>query len=123
MLLKGLTWLVCFQLLGTVLNVLWIPYVPAPILGMLLLFVFLMVKRSDVPEPIAVAASSLLRYLPLILVPPAVGVMLYAKLLGDHFWAITAVMVLSVAMGLLVVGGGMQWLIKRKAAQEAHVDE
>lgn len=119
MLLKGLTWLVFFQLLGTVVNVLWMSYVPAPVLGMLLLFVFLFVRRSEVPEPIAVAASSLLRYLPLILVPPAVGVMLYAKMLGEHFWAITGVMLLSVALGLVVVGGGMQWLINRKLRQEA----
>ena len=123
MLLRGLTWLVAFQLLGTVLHVLWLSYVPAPILGMLLLFVFLVVKGSDVPEPIAQAAGSLLRYLPLILVPPAVGVMLYVGMLGEHFWAISATMLMSVVVGLLVVGGGMQWLINRKKSNEAGPNE
>lgn len=123
MLLRGFTWLVVFQLLGTVVNVLWIPQVPAPILGMLLLFVFLVFKRAEVPETIAQASGSLLRYLPLILVPPAVGVMLYTRLLGEHFLAIAAAMLLSVVIGLLFVGGGMQWLINRKQRKEAALDE
>lgn len=38
MLLRGLTWLVAFQLLGTVLNVLFLPMLPGPIIGMVLLF-------------------------------------------------------------------------------------
>ena len=35
MLLRGLTWLVLFQLLGTALNVLFLPMLPGPIIGML----------------------------------------------------------------------------------------
>ena len=74
MLLRGLTWLVLFQLFGTALNVLLLPMLPGPIIGMLLLFVFLLL-RGEVGEPLTVAASGLLRYLPLLLVPAAVGVM------------------------------------------------
>ena len=39
MLLRGLTWLVLFQLLGTALNVLILPVLPGPIIGLVLLFV------------------------------------------------------------------------------------
>ena len=73
MLLRGLTWLVLFQLLGTAINVLFLSMLPGPIIGMLLLFVFLLVN-GEVGEPLSVAASGLLRYLPLLLVPAAVGV-------------------------------------------------
>ncbi|MCR1761310.1 CidA/LrgA family protein, partial [Pseudomonas aeruginosa] len=38
MLLRGLTWLVLFQLLGTGLNVLLLPMLPGPIIGLVLLF-------------------------------------------------------------------------------------
>ncbi len=31
--LRGLTWLILFQLLGTVLNVLLLPILPGPIIG------------------------------------------------------------------------------------------
>ena len=72
MLLRGLTWLVLFQLLGTALNHLFVPVLPGPIIGLLLLLGFLVV-RGQVSEPLSQAASGLLRYLPLLLVPPAVG--------------------------------------------------
>ncbi|HLT05218.1 MAG TPA: CidA/LrgA family protein, partial [Pseudomonas sp.] len=36
MVLRGLTWLILFQLLGTVLNVLLLPILPGPIIGLLL---------------------------------------------------------------------------------------
>ena len=88
MLLRGLTWLVLFQLLGTAINHLFLPVLPGPIIGLLLLLVYL-ISRGQVGEPLNLAASSLLRYLPLLLVPPAVGVMVYAKrhcrgFLGDR---------------------------------------
>ena len=63
MLLRGLTWLVLFQLLGTALNHLFIPVLPGPIIGLLLLLGFL-IARGQVSEPLSQAASGLLRYLP-----------------------------------------------------------
>ena len=72
MLLRGLTWLVLFQLLGTAINHLFVPFLPGPIIGLLLLLFFLM-ARGEVGKPLNEAASSLLRYLPLLLVPPAVA--------------------------------------------------
>lgn len=68
MLLRGLTWLVLFQLLGTAINHLFVPFLPGPIIGLLLLLLFLM-ARGEVGKPLNEAASSLLRYLPLLLVP------------------------------------------------------
>ena len=42
MLLRGLTWLVLFQLLGTALNHLFLSILPGPIIGLVLLMAFLM---------------------------------------------------------------------------------
>ena len=53
MLLRGLTWLVAFQLLGTVLNVLFLPMLPGPIIGMVLLFAGLLVVAAETRLPIA----------------------------------------------------------------------
>ena len=39
MLLRGLTWLVLFQLIGTAINHLLLPVLPGPIIGLLLLLV------------------------------------------------------------------------------------
>lgn len=117
MLLRGLTWLVLFQLLGTALNYLLLPVLPGPIIGLLLLLVFLVV-RGEVGEPLNLAASSLLRYLPLLLVPPAVGVMVYARDIAADFWAIAGALVLSLVISMAFVGVLMQRLVRRQARQE-----
>ncbi|WP_017939747.1 CidA/LrgA family protein [Zestomonas thermotolerans] len=114
MLLRGLTWLVFFQLLGTVLNVLLLPMLPGPIIGLVLLLVFLKL-RGEVGEPLQQAASSLLRYLPLLLVPPAVGVMAYAKDIAADFWAVMGSLILSLLLAVAFIGWLMQKLIDRQA--------
>src|SRR5471032_2970364 len=117
MLLRGLTWLVLFQLVGTAINHLLLPVLPGPIIGLLLLLVYL-ISRGQVGEPLNLAASSLLRYLPLLLVPPAVGVMVYAKDIAADFWAIVGALVLSLVLSLSFVGVLMQRLIKRHVHPE-----
>ncbi|MFW0756105.1 CidA/LrgA family protein [Pseudomonas sp. H11T01] len=117
MLLRGLTWLVLFQLLGTAINHLFLPVLPGPIVGLLLLLVFL-IARGEVAEPISLAASSLLRYLPLLLVPPAVGVMVYAADIAADFWAIVGSLVLSLVIAMAFAGVLMQKLLKRQARRE-----
>jgi putative effector of murein hydrolase LrgA (UPF0299 family) len=120
MLLRGITWLVLFQLLGTGLNVLLLPMLPGPIIGMLLLFAFL-VWRGEVAAPLGEAASTLLRYLPLLLVPPAVGVMAYAREIAADFWALTGTLVLSLLISLLFAGWLMQKLIERQQRRKEGV--
>lgn len=114
MLLRGLTWLVLFQLIGTALNALLLPMLPGPIIGLLLLLAWL-IFQGEVSAPINEAASSLLRYLPLLLVPAAVGVMAYARDIAADFWAIGGSLVLSLLISLLFAGWLMQKLIDRQA--------
>ncbi len=116
MLLRGLTWLVLFQLLGTAINALLLPMLPGPIIGLLLLLVCLMV-RGEVGEPLTLAAASLLRYLPLLLVPAAVGVMVYAKAIAADFWAVVGALSLSLVLSLVFAGWLMQKLIERQERQ------
>ncbi|MFO2464566.1 CidA/LrgA family protein [Pseudomonas sp. 15FMM2] len=117
MLLRGLTWLVLFQLAGTAINHMFLPVMPGPIVGLLLLLVYL-VWRGEVAEPMSLAAGSLLRYLPLLLVPPAVGVMVYAKDIAADFWAIVGALVLSLVIAMGFAGVLMQQLVKRHAHKE-----
>ena len=113
MLLRGLTWLVLFQLIGTAINHLLVPVLPGPIIGLLLMLGFL-VWRGEVGEPLSLAAGSRLRYLPLLLVPPAVGVMVYAKDIVADFWAIVGALVVSLVIAMGFVGVLMQQMVKRK---------
>lgn len=59
-------------------------------------------------EPLNEAAKGLLRYLPLLLVPPAVGVMVYAADIAADFWAIAGALVLSLLISMAFVGVLMQ---------------
>ncbi|WP_044872312.1 CidA/LrgA family protein [Pseudomonas sp. LFM046] len=113
MLLRGLTWLVLFQLIGSGLNALFLSMLPGPIIGLVLLFLYLL-ARGEVSEPLSLAASSLLRYLPLLLVPPAVGVMVYAQDIWADFWAIAGALVLSLLVAFVFSGWLMQKLIDRQ---------
>jgi putative effector of murein hydrolase LrgA (UPF0299 family) len=117
MLLRGLTWLVLCQLLGTALSVLLLPMLPGPIIGLLLMFALLLVQ-GRVSEPLAEASSTLLRYLPLLLVPTAVSVVLYLDLLGKDLWAVIATMLLSLVISCLFTGWLMQRLIERQGQRE-----
>lgn len=114
MLLRGLSWLVVFQLAGTALNVLFFPVLPGPIIGLVLLFVYLLL-RGRVNEPLNEAASSLLRYLPLLLVPPAVGVIVHMDDIKADLWAIIGALVVSFLISVIFVGWLMQVLINRQA--------
>jgi holin-like protein len=114
MLLRGLTWLIVFQLIGTGIHELFLPILPGPIVGLLCLLGWLIYK-GEVPAPVELAASSLLRYLPLLLVPPAVGVMVYASLIAQHFWAIVGALGLSAMLSVGVAGWLMNQLIGRRA--------
>ena len=90
---------------------------PLTIIGLLLLLCFLM-ARGEVGTPLNEAASSLLRYLPLLLVPPAVGVMVYAKDIAADFWAIAGALLISCLLTLVFVGVLMQKLIQRQGKRE-----
>ncbi|MNG38280.1 holin-like protein [compost metagenome] len=72
--------------------------------------------RGEVSEPLSLAAGSLLRYLPLLLVPPAVGVMVYAGAIAADFWAIVGALTLSLVLSVALTGVLMQRLARRHIA-------
>lgn len=115
--LRGLTFLVLFQLLGSALNVLILPVLPGPIIGLVLLFSYLLVV-GKVSEPINEAASGLLRYLPVLLLPPAVGVIVHFSDIAADFWAIATALAVSVIISLVFAGWLMQKLIERQVKRK-----
>lgn len=117
MLLRGLTWLIIFQLIGTALNVLLLPFLPSPIIGMALLVLFLRL-RGKVGESLELASSGLLRFLPLLLIPPATGVMMYGSEVTADAMAILVSLTLSFILVVPLTGHLMQYLVRRQARRE-----
>jgi holin-like protein len=106
--LRGLALLLSAQALGEVLaRVLkshsgWT--LPGPVIGMLLLAVFLFVPLFQrlLASAVGQAAQALLAHLSLLFVPVGVGVMVHLNLLSAYGWKIALVLVLSTWAGLAV---------------------
>jgi holin-like protein len=112
--LAGLTWLLVFQCLGEALaRGLGLP-VPGPVVGMLLLFVALRLRRRPV-ESLAIAADGLLKHLSLLFVPAGVGVMLHFARVADEWLAIAVAIVGSTVLAIAATALTMRALIRRRA--------
>ena len=102
--ITGLTWLLGCQLVGEVLVRLTGVPLPGPVVGMVLLFVLLRVRRAGDDATVVRAADGLLRHLQLLFVPAGVGVVVYAATIRDHALPLVVALVVSWLLGLAVVG-------------------
>jgi len=100
--LVGLLYLILFQLLGHLIVVgLAIP-IPSPVVGLVLLFVYLLIK-GHVPASLLGAANILLPLLPLFLIPASAGIIQYGDLIMEDGVAIVAALLGSLTISILVV--------------------
>jgi len=115
---RGLTILCCFQLLGEVISrgAGW--PIPGNVLGMGLLLAALAVNLVKV-DWIEQAADLLLANLALFFVPAGVGVMVYFQLLAREWLPITVATVVSSFVVMAVTGKVADWL---EPKEEAHDD-
>lgn len=108
--LRALTVLLLFQLVGEILSrVLDIP-IPGPVIGMLLLLLMLL-RRGHVSAALTATAQTLLGYLALLFVPAGVGVMVHFALLQDEWLAILLILVGSTIITLLATACTMRLLL------------
>ena len=99
--IQGLVQLFLFQALGELLSKFALPFIPGPVLGLVLLLAFLGL-RGHVPASMDLVGSGILQHLGLLFIPASVGVVLYLPLLQANAWAITAALVLSVVATVAV---------------------
>lgn len=99
--LRGLALLLVFQSLGEVIVRATGTVVPGPVVGMVLLFVFLVLRKNP-PESLTQAADGLLSHLAIFYIPAAVGVMLYAKPLAEQGIAWIAAILVSTLGAMLL---------------------
>ena len=120
--ITGALWVLGCQLVGeVVVRSLGIP-VPGPVVGMVLLFGVLTVRRAGTGEdadggPMAGTlrvAGGLLRHMQLLFVPVSVGIMVHAATIRDAWLPITGGLVGSWAAGLLTVAGLSALLLRRR---------
>lgn len=111
-LLTGLVMLLVCQLVGEVVaRSLGLP-VPGPVVGMLVFFVVLQVRRPSHGSGLVRAPQTLLRHLPLLYVPVGVGVVAYLSVLGASVVPVGLGLVASWLVGLLVTASVTALLLR-----------
>ena len=99
--IRGLIILLSFQGAGEIISRLFSLPIPGPVIGLVLLLVFL-IRRRRVDAPIDTVASALVKNLGVLFVPAAVGVVMFLPQLKANFWAIGIALAVSVTATIAV---------------------
>ena len=95
--ISGLVQILLFQSLGELVSKLALPTLPGPVIGLVLLIIWL-VLRKGINHELAMVADGFSQYLGLLFVPAAVGVVLFLPQLQANALAIVAALVGSVIL-------------------------
>ena len=99
--IDGLTKLLLFQFLGEGLAFALAVPIPGPVVGMLLLFAYLL-ARGRRETGLLEFSSGFLRHLSLLFVPASVGVMAHVDLLAREWLAICVALTASTLIAIVV---------------------
>ncbi|MEI7055866.1 CidA/LrgA family protein [Nocardioides sp. CCNWLW239] len=110
----GLLWLLGCQLAGTVIVELTGIPLPGPVVGMLLLFIVLVLRRRDgEDDPIIQVGDYFLSHLQLFFIPAGVGVIAYLAIIRDAAAPIVVALLGSWLLGLATVGWVLTLFLRR----------
>lgn len=120
--INGITVLLIYQLVGEV-SVLYLKLpVPGPVMGMILLFVTLLIRRKT-PESLNTAASTLLSHLSLLFIPAGVGMMVHFERIGNEWLPISLAIILSAAITIVataLIMLGCHYLLEKSGKGNVH---
>ena len=110
--LEYLTLILACQLIGEfAVSTANIPF-PGPVAGMILLFVFLLIKQ-EIPEELSNVTGALLNNLSLLFVPAGVGVMVHFELLGTDALPLSIALVVSTLLTIAITALVMMLINKK----------
>lgn len=110
--IRGLVQILLFQGLGEIIaKLLGLP-VPGPVIGLILLLVFLLLRGRIDPD-LDLVASGFAQHLGLLFIPAAVGVVMFAPQLASHGLAIAAILIISVGLAVAITASLLKWLTRK----------
>ncbi|OWF65951.1 hypothetical protein B6A14_09355 [Polynucleobacter hirudinilacicola] len=113
--ISGLVQILLFQSLGELVSKFLLPTLPGPVIGLVLLVVWL-VLRKGINAELAMVADGFSQYLGLLFVPAAVGVVLFLPQLQAN-----ALAIMSALMGSVILTIGSSALVVRfLSRKDAH---
>lgn len=113
--ISGLVQLLLWQTIGELTSKFILPSIPGPVLGLVLLVLYLFIK-GEVNTPLLSVADAFRQHLGLLFVPASVGVILFLPELQAHALAVSLALVISVvlAIGVTAVVLKLFWFISVK---------
>ena len=109
--INTLATLLVFQTIGEGLAYGFSLPVPGPVIGMVLLFMYLLV-RKDAAKKLAPVSLELLKHLSLLFIPAGVGIMIHAQRVAAEWLPIAAALVASTVVSIAVTAVVVKWLQK-----------
>lgn len=101
--IDGLVQILIWQGLGELVSKFLLPNIPGPVIGLILLVVFLSI-RGEVNAPLGMVADTFRQHLGLLFVPASVGVILFLPDLKAHALAVAIALIVSVILAIGVSG-------------------
>lgn len=117
--LKGILTLLVFQFIGECLAKLFMLKVPGAIIGMVFLLLFLILRKKSF-HALDNSVFWLLRYLPLFILPSAVGIMTQFDTIANEALAILCSLVVGTFISLCFSAKLMDILISKKEQCHEH---
>jgi len=115
----GLVQIFVFQSIGELISKFILPMLPGPVVGLVLLLAWLIIKK-EINSSLAHVADGLAQYLGVLFVPAAVGVVLYLPELKSNAWAIIVALVVSVIATIMASSLVLKLFSSRLNSGESH---
>lgn len=112
----GLVQILLFQSLGELASKFILPTLPGPVIGLILMVMWL-ILRKGINAELALVADGFSQYLGLLFVPAAVGVVLFLPQLKAN-----ALAIVSTLIGSVILTIASSALVARFLSQKAHRD-
>jgi holin-like protein len=113
--IRGLTILLIFQSLGEVMSRVIGNVMPGPVIGLVLLWIFLS-ARKQIPVSLSAAADAMLANLSIFFIPAAVGVMIYASALIQSGVTWILAIVISTVASIATTALVLRWLSPKSSS-------
>lgn len=113
--------LLVFQLLGEIVSYTLKLPVPGPVIGMILLFIWLAVD-DRLLQVIQGTTSTILKHFSLLFVPAGVGVMVHAQRIGGEWIAIGIALLASTVLAIATTAWVTRALMRWRSPRATEVD-
>jgi len=110
--LAYLTLILVCQLIGEIITRVTKLPISGPVIGMVILFCWLVLRRK-MPSDLEKVGSFLLRHLPLLFVPAGVGIITHLDFLARSWAPIAAAILIGTVLTIAVTGAVMRFLNRR----------